>query len=303
MAEITPLIQEYMLDFASNNNFFYVNGVQGDGHSVRYVRISLMNNGQPYYINANNVNIAVRGTTSNGEQYLDLETPTVINNSTIQIELTQNMLMYPGKGVYEVCIMKKNSNQILTSFPFYVITSKSGFDTKGITQTNEFINLVNVLSTVNGIVNECQNIVANCESMLEEYNELDAKYTVNNAKENGDYAREQGTYAEEWGKKAEQAIADIQDAIGINDSKISKTAGWSSQYIKEQLDRHLYYFVDGSVDVDIPEVLSAGDENGNVTIVSDEILVGNDNQGNATIASTNLTSGYDNNGNVTIVTY
>lgn len=48
---ITPLIQQYTVDFASNNNFLFVKGIQGDGYGTRYVDISLMNNGQPYTVN------------------------------------------------------------------------------------------------------------------------------------------------------------------------------------------------------------------------------------------------------------
>ena len=33
---ITPLIQQYTVDFASNNNFLFVKGIQGDGYGTRY---------------------------------------------------------------------------------------------------------------------------------------------------------------------------------------------------------------------------------------------------------------------------
>ena len=59
---ITPLIQQYTVDFASNNNFLFVKGIQGDGYATRYVDISLVNNGYPYEIDVAAVTVVIRGT-------------------------------------------------------------------------------------------------------------------------------------------------------------------------------------------------------------------------------------------------
>lgn len=155
MAEITPLIQQYNIDFASNNNFLFVKAVQGDGYGTRYVDISLMNNGQPYEVDSTAVCAVIRGTKP--------DTATVFNecmildSSTIRIEITYQMSAVPGKGNYEISIISLTENKTLTSFPFYIVVSESKFDANVVTSSNEFqllVNKINQATEVERVANE-----------------------------------------------------------------------------------------------------------------------------------------------------
>ena len=110
---ITPLIQQYTVDFASNNNFLFVKGIQGDGYGTRYVDISLMNNGQPYTVNSEAVTVAIRGTKP--DTSVIFNECEILDNNTIRVEITQQMSAIAGKGNYEISIISNLENRTLTS--------------------------------------------------------------------------------------------------------------------------------------------------------------------------------------------
>lgn len=166
METITPLIQDYIVDFASNNNFFYVSGVQGDGHSTRYARLSLSNNGQPYIIDKEIVWVAIRGTKP--DTYNIFNECQIVNESTIQFELTQQMLAVAGKGNYEISIMDRKQSSVLTSFPFFVYVSPSSFNVSTVTSSNEFQLLISKINQVDEQKKEVQVVIANAELVIED---------------------------------------------------------------------------------------------------------------------------------------
>lgn len=137
---ITPLIQSYMVDFASNNNFLFVKSIQGDGHTTRYADISLMNAGQPYVINDEAVTVVIRGTKPDGTEIFN--TCEVLDDHTIRVEITQQMSAIPGKVNCEISIMSNTENRILTSFPFMIVIVPSAFDVSYVTSSDEFTLLV-----------------------------------------------------------------------------------------------------------------------------------------------------------------
>ena len=47
------------------------------------------------------------------------------DNNTIRVEITQQMSAIAGKGNYEISIISNLENRTLTSFPFFIIISKS----------------------------------------------------------------------------------------------------------------------------------------------------------------------------------
>ena len=163
---IEPLIQDYIVDFASNNNFFYVNGVQGDGHSTRYARLSLSNNGQPYIIDKEIVWVAIRGTKP--DTYNIFNECQILNESTIQFELTQQMLAVAGKGNYEISIMDRKQSSVLTSFPFFVYVSPSSFNVSAVTSSNEFQLLISKINQVDEQKQEVQLVINNAELVIED---------------------------------------------------------------------------------------------------------------------------------------
>ena len=157
METITPLIQDYIVDFASNNNFFFVKGVQGDGYGVRYARLSLSNNGQPYIIDPNAVRAVIMGTKPDNKEICN--ECEIIDSSTIQFELTQQILAVSGKSDYSIIIMSTSTNQMLTSFPFYIFSNKTTFDASYVTSSNEFTLLISKINQVDAIDKELHSVI------------------------------------------------------------------------------------------------------------------------------------------------
>lgn len=165
---ITPLIQQYTVDFASNNNFLYVKGIQGDGYGTRYVDISLTNNGQPYMINNNAVTAVIRGTKP--DNHAIFNKCEILDNNTIRVEITQQMSAIAGKSNYEISILSNSENRTLTSFPFFILISKSSFDIGYVVSSDEFglliekINQVHLIQTdLSDLKSDMQNSKKNCD--------------------------------------------------------------------------------------------------------------------------------------------
>lgn len=170
---ITPLIQQYTVDFASNNNFLFVKSMQGDGYGTRYVDISLVNNGQPYTVNSEAVTVIIRGTKP--DTSIIFNECEILDSNTIRVEITQQMSAVAGKGNYEVSIMSNLENRTLTSFPFFIIISKSSFDIGYVVSSNEFGLLVDKINQVHkiqldlsGLKSDMQDTIKDCEDAKDE---------------------------------------------------------------------------------------------------------------------------------------
>ncbi len=198
MAEsITPLIQQYTVDFASSNNFLFVKGIQGDGYGTRFVDIALLNDTQPYLIDTAAVDVVIRGTKPDNRAIFNK--CEIINSNTIRAEITQQMSAVSGKGDYEISIMDKKVNKTLTSFPFFIMISKSSFDISYVVSSDEFglliekINQVNQLETnVDGLIQESLETIASSRLQTEA-----SKDATNQAVEATDSLRTFHTIAEE----------------------------------------------------------------------------------------------------------
>ena len=169
----TPLIQQYTVYFASNNNFLFVKGMQGDGYGTRYVDISLVNNGQPYTVNSEAVTVIIRGTKP--DTSIIFNECEILDSNTIRVEITQQMSAVAGKGNYEVSIMSNLENRTLTSFPFFIIISKSSFDIGYVVSSNEFGLLVDKINQVHkiqldlsGLKSDMQDTIKDCEDAKDE---------------------------------------------------------------------------------------------------------------------------------------
>lgn len=170
---ITPLIQRYTVDFASTNNFLFVKGIQGDGHSTRYVDITLLNETQPYLINQDAVEVVIRGTKPDNKSIFNV--CEILDNHTIRVEITQQMSAVPGKSSYEISVMDKQENCAITSFPFFIVISKSSFDIGYVVSSDEFglliqkINEVNHLNlTISDLIDETQTVISESRSQTEQ---------------------------------------------------------------------------------------------------------------------------------------
>ena len=180
---ITPLIQQYIVDFASNNNFLFVKGIQGDGYGTRYVDISLMNNGQPYTVNDEAITAVIRGTKP--DTSIIFNECEILDSNTIRVEITQQMSAVAGRGNYEISIMSNLENRTLTSFPFFIIISKSSFDVGYVVSSNEFGLLIDKINQVHKIEvdlsdlkSEMEKSKQECDDATDNCNEANLKATL-----------------------------------------------------------------------------------------------------------------------------
>lgn len=155
---ITPLFQPYEVDFTrSTNNILFIKGVQGDGYGTRYVDISLMNNGKMYNISADSARVVIRGTKpDNNSIFNECE---IISDNIVRVEITQQMAAIPGRGNYEISIISLSENRVLTSFPFFIMISKSAFDSESIISSNEFGLLVQKINQVDEMIEYIKTIL------------------------------------------------------------------------------------------------------------------------------------------------
>lgn len=170
------LVQEYIVDFSSNNNFFLVKSVQGDNN--RYVRLKLSNYGQPYSIASDDAMYAtIRGTKPDNKEvwnYCD-----IIDDSTIQFELTSQMTAVAGKSDYEISILRTDNNKVITSFPFFIIVSKSSIDVDYIKSSNEFNILVDKIQQSTAATTDCINSTNTCKELTQTMDALETTVSVN----------------------------------------------------------------------------------------------------------------------------
>lgn len=115
-------------------------GMQGDGHSVRYADIELIQNGQTYIVDPEEVYVDIMGTKPDTKQIWN--TCEITEEGHILVEITQQMLAVEGRGDYVIVIINKRHNQQVKSFPFMLITTKAPYDASYIESTDEFQRLV-----------------------------------------------------------------------------------------------------------------------------------------------------------------
>ena len=212
---IQPLIQEYTVDFASNNNFLFVKAVQGDGHTTRYADISLMNNGQPYTVDESQVTAVIRGTKPDGTQIFN--TCQILDKSTIRVEITQQMSAVPGKVDCEISIMSNTENRTLTSFPFFINVSPSSFDVGYIVSSNEFTFLIEKINEANQAISDANQATADLTELNNTVTEQeDARVEAEKQRESNEDIRksnEKGRVsAEDARVKAENARVSAENA-------------------------------------------------------------------------------------------
>lgn len=219
---ITPLIQQYTVDFASNNNFLFVKGIQGDGYGTRYCDISLMNNGQPYTVNSNAVTVVIRGTKP--DTSVIFNECEILDSNTIRVEITQQMSAVAGRGNYEISIMSNLENRTLTSFPFFIIISKSSFDIGYVVSSDEFGLLVDKINQVHKIQgdlsdlkSDMQNTIKDCEDATDDC--IDATDKAKKAINDMDTLNKNVSNAEAQRVKNENARKDAENQRNTKESE------------------------------------------------------------------------------------
>ena len=237
MAEsITPLIQSYTVDFASNNNFLFIKSVQGDGHTTRYADISLMNAGQPYIVNDDAVTVVIRGTKPDGTEIFN--TCEVLDDHTIRVEITQQMSAVPGKVNCEISIMSNTENRVLTSFPFMIIVESSAFDVGYITSSDEFTLLIEKINAASKATEDAKEATADLKEFQETAEAAEGERVT--AEENR--AEEGRVKAEEDRVKAEQGrVTAEQERVEAENER--EQAEQQRQQTMQEFDENLEMLV------------------------------------------------------------
>ena len=207
------LVQEYIVDFSSNNNFFLVKSVQGDND--RYVRLKLSNYGQPFSIGSDTAMYAtIRGTKPDNKEvwnYCD-----VIDDSTIQFQLTSQMTAVAGKSDYEISILRTDNNKVITSFPFFIIVSKSAIDVNYVKSSNEFNVLIDKIQESTAATNECINSTNLCKDLTEEMETLETTVSVNESVREGNETTRKNSETERINAERDRRKAENERAASEN---------------------------------------------------------------------------------------
>ena len=141
---MNPIIQHYIIDLSSNNNFVQVPTVQGDGNNVRTIEIELIENGVRYVLGSNVV-ACIAGTKPDTHEIFN--DCTITQDGYILVDITSQMSAVVGKGDYQIVLIDTTTNSQIKSFPFYIITTSATFNPSNITSTDEFQALTNAIGT------------------------------------------------------------------------------------------------------------------------------------------------------------
>ena len=141
------LVDDYTIDFASNNNFLFIPSMQDDGYKTRMVRLHLVNHSYAYEVNPEEVRAVIQGRKSDGTQIFN-ECDILDDHSSINVEITPEMNAVSGKSEYEIAIISLFSNRVIKSFPFYIVVTKSAFEADKVTSSNEYGLLISKINQV-----------------------------------------------------------------------------------------------------------------------------------------------------------
>lgn len=271
MAEpINSVIQTYTIDFASNNNFLFVKAVQGDGYNTRYVDLVLIENNKPYSMNKDSVNVVIRGTKPDGTMIFN--TCEVPNNNTVRVSLSPQILAVSGKGNYEISIMSNSTNQVLTSFPFYIVVSPATLDASQFVSTNEFTLLVEKINEATEAAENANEAADNANTAADSANTAankantaasaantaankanTAATAANNAASAANQAAQSAnnaaTNATETANEAAQNAANVANTAAQNAKTQADYAKAQGDYAKSQGDK-VQEAIEGALDLD-----------------------------------------------------
>ncbi len=169
------ILQHYIIDMSSNNNFVQIPTMQGDGNGVRYVELELIQNGQQYIIDPTDVIATICGSKPDTTSIFN--PCEITSEGYINVEITQQMSAVSGLGSYQITLMSKSKNSALSSFPFHTITTASPFDAKDVVSTNEFQQLVETLAKAEVSNNSAKEYADSAKNSATD---------ANNAKENAE---------------------------------------------------------------------------------------------------------------------
>ena len=134
-------IQKLTVDFYANKINF-VRAKQYDKQS-RYLLILCTNNGVPVKFNAEDTDCYLKMYTASNRALLYQET--INEDGTILVEFTEDMLCDAGKSRFELNMMSKDGNKMLSTMAIDVIIEPSVYENDVAEATEEFGALTKII--------------------------------------------------------------------------------------------------------------------------------------------------------------
>lgn len=163
------IYKHYIIDMSCNNNFVQVPTVQGDGNNVRGFEVELIANNVQYVVDASTTHVCIAGTKPDTKQILN--DCKITSDGYILVDITQQMSSVAGRGDYCISLMDNVTNSLLTSFPFYILTTASAYNASEIISSNEFKTLTNGVVAVDKLkkdVEQLNEFINNSENIRNE---------------------------------------------------------------------------------------------------------------------------------------
>lgn len=219
-------ITNITVDLATSNNFGIVKAVQGD-RGTRWVHITLLDNQVEY--NFGKCYPVLRGTKPDDTTIFNK--CTISEDNKIIVELTEQILAYPGMSVYEIALYATpveitDKKEVITSFPFSVFVCKAGFNPHDVTSSDEFTAIADVMGDAL-FLKECLEDISNSRDA--------AKVSENNAKTSEINAKNSETAAKNSEISSENSyMLSKSYAVGTNNVVRPNDTTDNSKYYSEQ---------------------------------------------------------------------
>lgn len=191
-------IKEITVELSGEMYFDYITAVQGDLKS-RYVKVNLLENGQPYEIPEDTKAVLRCKKPDHNHVFNDA----VIEESAVIGELTAQMLAVPGNARCEISLYSTVDESVLTTVPFIVKVTAAAVD-PNVTSTNEYTALASALLKVEAVSGISDAALETATEALEMINEIEEAI--------GEHTAAADAAADRANLAAEQAEAVVEDA-------------------------------------------------------------------------------------------
>ena len=147
MNQDTPIVYNFTADFRHDNKFIVGAVPQGDT-GTRRLRITVTDNGKLYTLPTSGVLYICNGT--NGAGGVVYITCSVVNNK-LRIDMPDSMVSAYGIGKYRVSMYdSSDENVVLSSFTFSIAVEKDPTDYSGVTRSDDYSALSELISIASG---------------------------------------------------------------------------------------------------------------------------------------------------------
>ena len=152
--------QKLVLDF--NQNFHRTVLAKQYDKNSRFIPIQCTDNGKPFLLNTS-WTVDVKVLTPDNRALLE-NTAIIQSDGSILLEVTENMLYYPGKEYVEIVIYDTKNKRRLSPMNFYLIIESSVYSDDRIIDSDVFNSLTEYVFGVHGLYDRVDEHVSNKEN-------------------------------------------------------------------------------------------------------------------------------------------